>query len=233
MKEFNLGLQILKTEEKIKALNRKIRQLQKLKKQNFNIPIDDLKICKKTRLDIIQSIYRNDSKEITFWKNFINKNLIMIKFVLWKCQWMEIAYLTLSLSSYLKQKNARQLRDSIVKHQRLHKKQQVVNVILSDLSETPEYVQYLKQHELDFEKLTSKKKFDIYLQLMNITGVYGQYLEIVSFCELFELNVIIFTDGNNVHIMTPNKPSEKNIFLFYHENLQHYDVLYIKPNKIF
>jgi hypothetical protein len=66
---------------------------------------------------------------------------------------------------------------------------------------------------------------------MNTPGVYGQYLEINSFCELFKLNVIILTNENNIHVQTPSKASKKNIFLFYRENMQHYDVLYVKPEK--
>ena len=99
------------------------------------------------------------------------------------------------------------------------------------MANVPEYVEYLEDYNLDFETILPNQKFDIYLQVMNTPGVYGQYLEINSFCELFKLNVIILTNENNIHVQTPSKASKKNIFLFYHEDIQHYDVLYVKPEK--
>lgn len=223
-------MKILKTtEEQIKALNKKIKQL---KKNTFYIPIVDLKICKKKKHNIIQSIYKNKSIDSSFWKSFIKQKFDSDQVCVVEMP-MDGNCLFHSLSSYIKHKNARKLRHSIVDHERSHKKKQILNFILSDPSETPEYVKYLEEHDLDFEKLTLKEKFDIYLKIMKTSGVYGQYLEINSFCEIFNLNVIILTDGNNVHVNTPaNKPSEKNIFLFYQEKVLHFDVLYIKPDKI-
>lgn len=214
-------------ENQIKELKEKLRQLQQLNERtSSSIPV----FCKKNKDSIIESIYNNNSTDLSFWKEFIQKKIDTDEICIVKTP-MDGDCLFNSLSKYIKDKNKKQLRDSIVQFEKSHKKQEIVDLILSDPREIPEYVDYLEDYNLDFETLLPNQKFDIYLQVMNTPGVYGQYLEINSFCELFKLNVIILTDENNIHVQTPSKASKKNIFLFYNEDIQHYDVLYVKPEK--
>jgi hypothetical protein len=215
-------------ENQIKKLKKKLRQLQQLNERTSSsiIPV----FCKKNKDSIIESIYNNNSTDLSFWKEFIQKKIDTDEICIVKTS-MDGDCLFNSLSKYIKDKNKKQLRDSIVQFEKSHKKQEIVDLILSDPREIPEYVEYLEDYNLKFETLLPNQKFDIYLQVMNTPGVYGQYLEINSFCELFKLNVIILTNENNIHVQTPSKASKKNIFLFYRENMQHYDVLYVKPEK--
>jgi hypothetical protein len=60
-------------ENQIKKLKKKLRQLQQLNERTSSsiIPV----FCKKNKDSIIESIYNNNSTDLSFWKEFIQKKI--------------------------------------------------------------------------------------------------------------------------------------------------------------
>ena len=59
-------------ENQIKKLKKKLRQLQQLNERtSSSIPV----FCKKNKDSIIKSIYNNNSTDLSFWKEFIQKKI--------------------------------------------------------------------------------------------------------------------------------------------------------------
>lgn len=193
--------------------------------QKRMIPVSELVYCSKTKKEIIQTIVTQPLSSVTYWRRFINQ-----KYDEGKCCIVEKPgdgdCLFHSLSSYISGFNGNTLRKHIVKYEKQFKQVQIAQVMLADPEECPEYMDYLNQNEIDFDKLTRRQKFQGYLKVMNRKGVYGSEMEISCFVDLFELNVIILNKDNTINIISPSTTqTDKNIFLFYDD--EHYDVLFL------
>lgn len=193
------------------------------------IPIHELEYLKKTKKEIIDSIHHGFVNDTRFWRKYINEKVLENKCCIVERR-ADGDCLFHSLASYIPKKNGIEIRKDIVNYEKQHKQFQITNVILSDPAEFPEFEEYLEENEIDFDDMTRRQKFQLYLARMGERGVYGQNLEIQSFCELFQMNVVILQDNNTITIHSPqSSPTNDSIFLYY--TGIHYDVLYLEPDK--
>lgn len=204
-------------------------RLQQLSKRE--IPVDSIKYCDKSKIEIRNSIHNIGSNDERFWRKFFNEKIDKKKLCI-VSQPPDGDCLFHSLAKYVPNMNARKLRTDIVNFEKQHKQFQVTQMVLVDPSEFPEFENYLEYNDIEFKKLSKAEKFKIYLNVMKKTGVYGQNLEIKVFSDMYNLNVVILKTNNFINIILPEDGvSEKSIFLFYSGN--HYDVLYVEPDNIY
>jgi len=190
-----------------------------------------IKYCDKSKIEIRKSIHKAGSEEEKFWRKFLNEKADQKKLCI-VGQPGDGDCLFHALAKYIPFMNARKLRTAIVNFEKEHKQFQVTQLILVDKSEFPEFQSYLEEHEIDFKTLSKPKKFELYLNVMNKTGVYGQNLEIQAFSEMYHVNVVIFRTDNFINVVAPNNGiAKESIFLSY--NGIHYDVLYVEPDNVY
>lgn len=193
------------------------------------IPVHSIKYSEKSKIEIRNSILEIGSDSESFWRKFLNEKVDQKKLSIVN-QPGDGDCLFHALAKYVPNMNSRKLRTEIVNFERQHKQFQVTQMILADeASEVPELQSYLQQNDIEFQKLSKPKKFELYLTLMNKTGVYGQNLELKAFTDLYHLNIVILQSDNFINIIVPDDGvSKDSIFLFY--NGIHYDVLYVEPD---